>query len=269
VLARQVAALFRPRLIQVEPVSYDLTIYTLGPTQVLRDGQPLTSADWNYAKPKELLFYLVAHEARTKAQIGLDFWPDASPTQLRRNFRAALYRLRQALGGREWIVYEGGRYAFNRQLSYWYDVEAFEERIAVASQAESNQPDQAIAEFTRAIRLYRGDFLEDVALDEWASPRREALQQTFLQACLKRAGILVDKGDLDPAVDAYQQILVHDNLSERAHRGLMLAYARQGNRNQALRHYEDLRQLLADELGAEPAAETQTLYQQIKTNQAV
>jgi DNA-binding SARP family transcriptional activator len=80
---------------------------------------------------------------------------------------------------------------------------------------------------------------------------------------------LVDKGDLDPAVDAYQQILVHDNLSERAHRGLMLAYARQGNRNQALRHYEDLRQLLADELGAEPAAETQTLYQQIKTNQAV
>lgn len=265
--ARQVAALFRPRLIQVEPVSYDVSIYALGPTQVLREGKPLTSADWNYAKPRELFLFLVANEALSKAQIGLVFWPDASPAQLRRNFRAAVYRLRQALGGREWVVFENGRYAFNRQLNYWYDVEVFEERITMARQSESGRPDQALAEYERAISLYRGELLEDVDLSEWALPRREELQQSFLQAHLRRAGLLANSDQLEEAVDAYRQILVHDNLMESAHRGLMRTYALSGNRNRALNYYQDLRRLLADELGVEPAAETQALYRRIRTNQ--
>jgi DNA-binding SARP family transcriptional activator len=266
VQARQVAALFAPRLIQVEPVSYDLSVYALGQTQVFRQGRPLTPADWNYAKPRELLLYLVSNEPLSKAQIGLDFWPDASPVQLRRNFRAALYRLRQALGGREWVIYKDGRYAFNRQLSFWYDVEAFEERIAAARQAESSRPDQALAEYERAIRLYRGEFLEDVELSEWALSRREELQQSFLQVHSRRASLLADKGDMHGAADAYRQILVHDNLMESAHRGLMRVYARLGNRNRALNHYQDLCRLLADELGVEPASETQDLYERIKTD---
>jgi predicted ATPase/DNA-binding SARP family transcriptional activator len=267
VQARRVASLFAPRLLQVEPTSYDLGIYALGPTQVLRQGGPLSPADWNYAKPRELFFYLVSNEPSTKAQIGLDFWPDASPLQLRRNFRAALYRLRRALGGSQWVLFEDGRYTFNRQLSYWYDVDAFEERIAVARQCGASQPERALAELTRAIRLYRGEFLEDVVLSEWASSRREELHQMVLQAQLRRAELLADQDDLEGAVDAYRQTLAHNNLMEVAHRGLMLAYALMGNRNRALRHYQELRQLLADELGVEPAAETQALYQRIKTDQ--
>jgi DNA-binding SARP family transcriptional activator len=244
-----------------------VSIYALGPTQVLQEGQPLTPADWTYAKPRELLFFLVANEPLSKAQIGLVFWPDASPAQLRRNFRAALYRLRQALGSREWVVFKDGRYAFNRQLSYWYDVEAFEERITVARQSESSRPDRALAEYERAIRLVRGEFLEDVNLIEWALPRREELRQSFLQAHLRRAGLLANTDQLEEAADAYRKILVYDNLMESGHRGLMRTYTLLGNRNRALNHYQDLLRLLADELGVEPAAETQALYQRIRANQ--
>ena len=132
---------------------------------------------------------------------------------------------------------------------------------------ESSRPDQALAEYERAIRLVRGEFLEDVNLIEWALPRREELRQSFLQAQLRRAGLLANTDQLEEAADAYRKILVYDNLMESGHRGLMRTYTLLGNRNRALNHYQDLLRLLADELGVEPAAETQALYQRIRANQ--
>ncbi len=262
--AQRVAGLFKPQPFQVGQVSYKASIFALGPGLVLRDGQPLAPADWNYAKPKELLYYLVSNEPRTKAQIGLDFWPDADPEQLRRNFRAALYHLRQALGDRDWVTYEGGRYGFNREMSYFYDVEAFEAGIDLAERNLPGDPGRTLEHFTSAIALYRGEFLEDLQLDAWAAVRREELNQRYIQALETRAGLLFETGDLEGAVEAYQQALRQDNLLESAHRGLMKSYAQQGNRNQALRHFQELRRLLMDELGVEPEPETDSLYQQLK-----
>ena len=54
--------------------------------------------DWTYAKARELLFYLVCHPSRSKEQIGLALWADASNAQLQNNFRVVLHHLRQALG---------------------------------------------------------------------------------------------------------------------------------------------------------------------------
>src|SRR3712207_9189020 len=43
----------------------------LGSARVYRGDRLLTSSDWTYAKPKELLFYLLSHRSRTKEQIGV------------------------------------------------------------------------------------------------------------------------------------------------------------------------------------------------------
>nr|WP_259317020.1 BTAD domain-containing putative transcriptional regulator [Kitasatospora xanthocidica] len=47
---------------------------------------------------------------------------------------------------------------------------------------------------------------------------------------------------------------------ESAYRCRMEALAASGNRAEALRCYQQLRQVLAEELGIDPAAETQELY---------
>ena len=78
------------------PQEHRLQLCALGPARVLSHEQALTS--WPYARVKELLFYLVSHPARTKAQIGLDLWPDASPKQLRNSLGITLYHLRRTLG---------------------------------------------------------------------------------------------------------------------------------------------------------------------------
>jgi len=98
------------------------------------EGGTLIPSDFGYSKSRELLFYLLCHPPRTREQIGLALWPEASASQLRGSFHEALRRLRKALGGAQWIVYENKRYSFNSSLRgyYFFDVEAFEERLTEA-----------------------------------------------------------------------------------------------------------------------------------------
>ncbi|VAW43053.1 hypothetical protein MNBD_CHLOROFLEXI01-3670 [hydrothermal vent metagenome] len=58
-------------------------------------------------------------------------------------------------------------------------------------------------------------------------------------------------------------MLTLDPLREQAHRLLMRLLARDGQLNAALSQYESCRQILAGELGVEPAVETTQLYQRI------
>jgi two-component SAPR family response regulator len=76
----------------------ELRVLALGPARVEKGGRPLDSSpDW-IQKPRELLFYLLSHpEGRTKEQIGLALWPEASTSQLRSSFHDTVYRLRRAL----------------------------------------------------------------------------------------------------------------------------------------------------------------------------
>jgi len=76
----------------------ELRIFALGPARVERGEHALTPSQWGYAKPKELLFYLLSHPPRTKEQIGLALWPEASSSQLRSSLHRTLHHLRKALG---------------------------------------------------------------------------------------------------------------------------------------------------------------------------
>ena len=88
----------------VGPGAPTLRIFALGRARVEKDGLPLDSPDW-IQKSRELLYYLLSFpQGRTKEQIGLALWPEASTSQLRSSFHDTLYRLRRALGGKEWIV---------------------------------------------------------------------------------------------------------------------------------------------------------------------
>jgi hypothetical protein len=76
-----------------------LVIRALGAATVrLGDGATLTSADWGYAKPRELLFLLATSPPLTREQIGAALWPDASRQQLGNALHTALRELRHALG---------------------------------------------------------------------------------------------------------------------------------------------------------------------------
>ena len=64
-------------------------------------------------------------------------------------------------------------------------------------------------------------------------------------------------------VELANKALAADPCSERAHRALMQAYAGLGETEQALRVFERCRQMLAEELGADPSAQTRAVHMHV------
>lgn len=237
-----------------------LQIRALGGAEVIRIGQPITPRDWRYVKAHELLYFLLCEGPATKGQIGLALWPNATPAQLRSQFHRSLHHLRQALGGAAWIPLHDGRYAFNRSLDYWFDVEAFETHI---KDLTPNTPSpQSLVPTLQS--LYRGDFLADLDVGEWATPHRERLRRLYLDALIRAGTALLEAGDHTQAAAAFETAIAHDAYLEAAHRGLMVALARRGEQAQAIDHYARLVQLLRDELDAAPSHETLDLYLRLR-----
>lgn len=241
-----------------------LRIYALGSPLFYLGERVLSSANWKYAKAKELLCYLLCHRLRTKEQIGLALWPDASSTQLRNNLHATLHHLRRALGRPEWIIFEKGLYSFNRQFIHWFDVESFETLLAQAQKLQFEAPVQAIHSLQEAIKLYRGDFLENQLTGDWYLLRQSAMRKKYVNALLALGQLFLGQEQYTQAVDTYGHLIAHDRFVESAHRELMRCYALQGERSQALRHYQTLEEMMYEEFGSSPDPETMELFQQIR-----
>ena len=62
------------------------------------------------------------------------------------------------------------------------------------------------------------------------------------------------------AIETATEAVGLDNLRERAYQLLMSAYSATSNREKALEVYHQLRQLLDDELGAQPSPATEAIY---------
>lgn len=231
----------------------------LGPPRVYVGRRRLRAADWTYALPRELAFYLLLHGPRTKEQIGLVFWPEASADQLRGRFRTALYQLRRALGGTEWVRYENGRYDVDRSLDYWFDVEAFEGAVDDGLSEVEPDPQTAAVRLDEAVDLYRGEFLEGESTRRWASSDRERLRRRFMEAVLALGELRTAREDHSAAAELYRRALDVNRLHEDVHRRLALSLARAGDRAAALRQLDELDELYRHELGAAPSEATDEL----------
>lgn len=252
-----------------EPV---LRIFALGPTRVLVHERALTSTDWTYTKAKELLVYFIAQPAATKAQIGLDVWPDAAADQLRNIFHRAMHHLRKALGSPDWIIFADDAYSFNRSLNYWCDLHEFEKLLGSIGSITALKPADratAIQRLETAVQLWRGDFVEDLDAGEWAIFKREELRQRYVQALIDLGALHFADAHYDRAAAVYRRLLALDTYLELAHRELMRCLVRQGEVGHAVQHYQHLREMLNRELQAEPSPETAMVYERIKRGDEV
>jgi DNA-binding SARP family transcriptional activator len=158
---------------------------------------------------------------------------------------------------------------FDRSLAYSFDVEAFEGNVSEARRLRSEAPEQAIRHLEEAAGLYGGEFLEDSADSEWAMARQEGLWRAYREALLLLGGLLSAQGRHAEAAEAYRKAIAHDGFLEEAHRGLMRSQAALGERGRALKHYEELVELLDEQLGTAPAPETSALHERLRADEEV
>ncbi len=238
-----------------------LRIRALGAATVHHGDAVVTAADWGYAKPRELLFLLATSPPMTRDQLGAALWPDLSPQQLGNALHTALRGLRRALGDPGWVVYSDGRYRFNTAWEHESDIETFEQALAAARRARPAAA--ALPDLQRAVAAYRGDFLAGMAAGEWAQARRDELARSFESALLATGRLHAAAGRYQPAAAAFRRAVAHDPLNETAHRELMNCWVRLGEPARAVRHYQELADLLQEQVGVPPAAETTALHRRL------
>ncbi|WP_328859491.1 AfsR/SARP family transcriptional regulator [Streptomyces sp. NBC_00306] len=193
-------------------------------------------------------------------------WPEGLPDTWASALRGVVSRVRAHLAnplqrpGETPLVSQSGRYLLRLPEGAAVDVEAAERAVAQAEAALADGGHATAQQLSAgAVAQLRGSFLP-AQEGEWAGGVRERLEDLRLRALelasLSAAGL----GEEHPALRYAEEAVRHAPLRESAHRCRMTAHAAAGNRADALRAYHRLREVLAEELGIDPAAETQAAY---------
>jgi len=222
-------------------------------------------------KARSLLAYLVLHRDRSLHRDVLcgTLWGEQPEAEARKALRSALWRLRSVLEPGDadrgaYIRAEGDEVAFPGTADAWVDTAEFEACTAgVTPDRDGELPTGQAERLSRAVSLYRGDLLDGM-YDDWCCHERERFRLACLTALERLLAHYQVRGQWLAALSAGRQILRADPLREHVHRRLMVCHVSMGDRPSALRQFEHYEQLVRDELGVEPLAETRALYHWIR-----
>ncbi len=248
-----------------------LTIKLLGSVSIELGGKPVIGLPSR--KVEALLVYLVCHERPFPREFLADLlWDDRPQTQALANLRSILSSLRRVLG--PYLAVTRQTVAFNHESDYWLDMQAFASALD-ASQTHSHLNLEECAECVReletAVTLYNGRFLQGLiigdspAFEEWSLIVHEQTQRRVLTALHQLGNHYARQGKYAQAQRYALRQVELEPYREEAHRQLMFTLVRSGQRSAALAQYEICRRILNKELGVEPAAETRSLYQRIRS----
>ncbi len=228
-----------------------LRLYFLGTLDIRYDGEQLPKPAT--LKSQSLLAYLILHRAmpQSRDRLMVLFWGDRPERKARASLSTALWHIRRCLP-QDYVESDSQTVQFDPQSDLWLDVDEFQSQVS--------QDDLATLE--SAVALYRGDFL-DGFYHEWVIDERYRFETLFMDALTRLMMGLEATAEQDSARAAALQLLERDPLREDAHRLVMRAYCRLGQRNAALEQYHRCCEIVQEELGAPPMVETTDLYEEI------
>jgi DNA-binding SARP family transcriptional activator len=231
-------------------------ISLLGPLTITggsKPGRRLRSAT------RDLLGYLALHPAGAQRDQIIDaLWPDQTPEQGRSRLWRGAADARTHLGD-EILARDSDRYQLNRtQISV--DLDELEQLRTAIERAEA--PERSLPLLERALGLFSGQPLSgsDFPWAESEQRRLSAIQRELLE----RAGLArLATGDVAGALANAESGLGHEPYNEKLARLAMEAEGALGLRGAIINRYEQLTELLGQQLGLQPHRETRQLYRDL------
>ncbi|MET0133421.1 MAG: AAA family ATPase [Kibdelosporangium sp.] len=201
----------------------------------------------------------------SRDQLADTVWPEGLPDTWASALRSVVSRVRGFISGDDIsasppIVAQGGRYLLRLPAGTVLDLEQAEAEVVQATEAfAAGRYADAERLAAAAVGCLERPFLPDHE-GEWVNSMRERVGELLVSALetasLAASAMQDERNSLRFADEAVRRA----PLRESAHRCRMTAHVAAGNRAEALRSYHELRRMLAEELGIDPAPETQAAY---------
>ncbi|MBT2231175.1 BTAD domain-containing putative transcriptional regulator [Nonomuraea sp. NEAU-A123] len=227
----------------------------LGPLSVWTpDGQPVQVPE---AKVRALLADLLAHRGRPVSTDRLidDLWGDRPPGNPSAALRVKVSQLRRALGDRSLVAFRPPGYLLAVDAEA-VDAGLFQSLLARAGRSDDPLVRQAL--LTEALGLWRGAPYAEFG--DFAQAAAARLEEQRLVALEELAETRLDLGDHGALAAELAGLVAAHPLRERLRAAHLRALYRAGRQSEALAEYGQLRELLADELGIDPAPELTALH---------
>lgn len=210
-------------------------------------------------KAQALLAFVASRgtSGATRSSLLALLWADHGEEQARNSLRQCLHQLRRALGDAgDLFGLTGDRLVLHEEAC---EVDLWQfERLAARTDPVS---------MVAATRLYQGEFADGLNAgtdcDRWLAAERERLRAIAYDLAEHLCAVAKSASERDAAIRLTRQLLIDDPVHEGYYRVLMRLYVGAGLRAKALQLWDECRRVLRIELGVEPSAETQALYQQL------
>lgn len=234
-----------------------LSVRVLGELTV--DGIDLSQLD---RKARTLLQLLALARGRAVpgATLADALWGDRPPARPGDQLAVLASRLRRVLG-RDRVEHSDAGY---RLRADWLDLVELEAVVAEAERREAaGEAGGAVAAARIGLALLRGALPDVSPGSTWVSAERAAAERLVVRARRVAATALLGAGQWQDALEIAAADSGADPYDEHAVRTVMRAHVAAGRPARALATYATLREVLAEELGADPAPETEELHTSI------
>ena len=247
-----------------------MRISLTGRVSIEANGSRLDERSFPGRQGRLVFAYLLAEEGRAvpRDELAEVLWGDAPPATWEKALSVLVSKLRALLeecgvDGQAALRSAFGCYQLVLPAGAWIDVAAAREAADRSEAALGTGDIRAAREAAgEAAALARRSFLpgEDGL---WIEEKRRELSELLVRALECLADACLATGGAREAVRHAEELTALEPYREGGYRRLMQAHVAAGDSAEALRVYERCRRLLAEELGAYPSAETESIYRDL------
>ena len=240
----------------------------LGSLEVLSEGRVVALGG---TKQRALLALFLLHRGETLSTDRLidELWGERPPANAAKSVQVHVSRLRRTLAGGQGDALAG--LVVTRERGYELeldrdrlDAERFERLVAEGrGELAAGRPERAASLLERALALWRGPPLADLAYEPFAQREIARLEDLRLGALEQLIEAKLALGAHAELVGRLEGLIAEHPYRERLRAQLMLALYRSDRQADALQAYQDARRTLVEDLGIEPGERLRELERAI------
>lgn len=218
-----------------------------------------------------LMHYLMIHRGQSVPNHKLlqALWPEEKNTNPENALKTLVSRLRVQLNQLspdfgKCIVADRGAYHWENLPDMTIDLFELEDTLSEMLACEGDR-EKWLSLFSKLMKLYIGDLLQNSNSYEWVLSRATWLHNKYIEAVYRCCEIYKQEENYDEIINVCRQALNVDNFDDKLHMEMMSALVKTNRSNEALTQYKHVIHLHYRYLNTQPSNDIQEFYKQIET----